>query len=110
MDYVGMNPNPANAKGADTATAAADFGSLKGDLMSTVEACIAAAGEPEVMSGFEEFGATWSTDLEKTGLHGESVGGTTHLTVADGVGTDAENAAGQSVDAPAPSAPRIRLV
>ncbi|MFB9661852.1 hypothetical protein ACFFXY_19120 [Glycomyces mayteni] len=107
---MGMNPGPANAKGGETIAAADAYGTLRGELLSIVDKCVTAAGEPEVVTGYDEFGATWSTDLAKSAEHGESVGTTTHLTVGDGVGTDAGNAGLQSVDAPAPSAPGINLV
>jgi hypothetical protein len=105
-----MNPNEANGKGGLTIASAEDFGALKGDLLGIVNQCVAAAGEAEVVEGYDEFGATWSTDLGKTADHGVSVGDTTHATVGDGVGTDAENAGLQGVDAPVPSAPGINLV
>jgi hypothetical protein len=110
MDRIGMNPNEANAKGGQTIASAESFGALQGELLSIVDKCVTAAGEPEVATGYDEFGATWSTDLAKTAEHGRSVGTTTHLTVGDGVGTDAANAGLQSVPAPAPSAPGINLV
>lgn len=110
MGYLGMNPNEANFKGGQTIASAEAYGTLQGELLSIVGKCVSAAGEPEVVNGYDEFGATWSTDLAKTAAHGESVGTTTHLTVGDGVGTDADNAGLQSVDAPPPSAPGINLV
>ncbi|MCC3761605.1 hypothetical protein K3N28_00760 [Glycomyces sp. TRM65418] len=109
MDFLGMNPDSANANGEQIMTLAESFGSLQGELMSIVEGCIAAAGEPEVIGGYEEFGATWSTDLARTAAHGASVGGTTLITVADGVGVDAENAALQAVDAPDVAPPAIAM-
>jgi hypothetical protein len=110
MDRIGMNPNEANAKGGRTIAAAESFGTLQGELLSIVDKCVTAAGEPEVVTGYDEFGATWSTDLAKTAEHGQSVGTTTHATVGDGVGTDTANAGLQGVEAPAPSAPGINLV
>jgi len=110
MDRIGMNPGGANFKGGQTIASAESFGALQGDLLSIVDKCVTAAGEPEVVTGYDEFGATWATDLAKTAEHGASVGTTTHLTVGDGVGTDAANAGLQDVDAPRPSAPGINLV
>ena len=100
MDYVGMNPNEANASGGQTITLSESYQSLRGDLMGAVGRCIDAAGEPEVAGGYEDFGEEWATDLNTTAAHGESVGGTTVLSVADGVETDTENAG--TVDIPAP--------
>ncbi|RRS00497.1 hypothetical protein [Glycomyces terrestris] len=105
-----MNPDQASAKGGLTIDSADRFGALKGELLGIVNQCVAAAGEPEVVEGYDEFGATWSTDLAKTADHGVSVGGTTHATVGEGVGTDTDNAGLQSVDAPLPSAPSIKPV
>lgn len=110
MDRLGMNPHEANTKGSLTIDSAENFGTLQGELISIVDRCVEAAGETEVVNGYDEFGITWATDLAKTADHGVSVGGTTHLTVGDGVSTDTANAEAQSVDAPAPSAPRINLV
>jgi hypothetical protein len=110
MDYLGMNPDEASGKGSLTIASAEQFGTLQGELLGIVNQCVAAAGEAEVIEGYDEFGATWSTDLAKTADHGVSVGDTTHLTVGDGVSTDAANAEAQSVDAPAASAPGINLV
>ena len=110
MDFIGMNPNPAGAGGEQITSLSENFASLQGELMSIVEGCIAAAGEPEVISGYNEFGATWSTDLAKTAAHGVSVGGATVGSVTDGVGTDAQNAALQTVDAAPVSAPGIALI
>jgi hypothetical protein len=107
MDYLGMNPNQANSAGTQTMSLSESYRSLQGDLMGAVRDCIDAAGEPEVVGGYESFGETWSTDLAKTADHGESVGGTTRLTVADGVETDSENANTNDVPAPAVSAPGI---
>ncbi|WP_155830431.1 hypothetical protein [Glycomyces tenuis] len=104
-----MNPGPANAGGQQTMSLSESFATLQGEMMSIMEGCIAAAGEPEVIGGYEQFGSTWSTDLAATAEHGKSVGATTHLTVADGVGVDADNAALQTVDAPDPSLPGINL-
>jgi hypothetical protein len=107
MDYVGMNPNQANAGGNETMTLAESYGSLRGDLMGTLEGCIAAAGEPEVTGGYEDFGEKWSTDLAKTAEHGERVGGNTKITVTDGVTTDQENYYGFLVNPPEIKPPTI---
>jgi hypothetical protein len=109
MDFIGMNPNQANANGTETMTISESFATLQGDLMAVVQGCIACAGEPEVVAGYEEFGGRWTTDLAATAAHGQSVGATTLITVQDGVGTDAINALIQSLNAPAPAAPGIGL-
>lgn len=107
MGYVGMNPNQANAGGNETMTLAESYGSLRGDLMGTLEGCIAAAGEPEVTGGYEGFGEKWSTDLAKTADHGESVGGNAKITVTDGTATDQDNLGGYLLDVPRPKPPTI---
>jgi hypothetical protein len=107
MDYLGMNPDPASAAGTQTMSLSESYRSLKGELTSAVQTCMDFAGEIEVVNGYKEFGETWATDLAKTAAHGESVGSATHLTVADGVATDSENARTNDVPAPAVSAPGI---
>jgi hypothetical protein len=107
MDYVGMNPNQASAGGNETMTLAESYGSLRGDLMGTLESCIAAAGEPEVTGGYEDFGEKWSTDLALTAEHGRSVGGNATITVTDGTGTDQDNALGFGILPPMPAPPTI---
>jgi len=107
MDYVGMNPNQASAGGSETMTLAESYGSLRGDLMGTLEGLIAAAGEPEVIGGYEDFGEQWSTDLAKTAEHGESVGGNAKITVTDGTTTDQENYGNFLVDITQPTPPTI---
>ncbi|MEU5873473.1 hypothetical protein AB0A73_18190 [Glycomyces sp. NPDC047369] len=107
MDYVGMNPARASAGGDETMTLAESYGGLRGDLMGTLESCIAAAGEPEVTGGYEDFGERWSTDLAKTAAHGESVGGNAKITVTDGTATDQDNTGGYLLDVPRPKPPTI---
>jgi hypothetical protein len=107
MDFVGMNPSRANAGGEEVMTLSESYGSLRGDLMGTLEGAIAAAGEPEVLGGYEDFGERWSTDLAKTAAHGESVGGTAKITVTEGVGADAENYGNYLVEVPQPKPPTI---
>ncbi|PRY55018.1 hypothetical protein B0I28_113128 [Glycomyces artemisiae] len=108
MDYLGMNPNRASAGGDEVMTLAESYGSLRGDLMGTLEGAIAAAGEPEVLSGYEDFGEKWSTDLARTAAHGESVGGSAKLTVTDGVDTDDLNYGNFLIDPPDPTPPTIQ--
>lgn len=103
MDEFGTNPNPASASGTETMTLAESYRTLRSDLMGSVGRCVGAAGEPEVTAGYEQFGETWATDLNATAAHGESVGGTTVLSVSDGVSTDGENAGTVDIPAPRPS-------
>lgn len=103
MDEFGTNPNRASASGSETMTLSESFQSLRADLMGSVGRCIDAAGEPEVTGAYEEFGEKWATDLNATAAHGASVGGTTVLSVTDGVSTDSENAGTVDIPAPKPS-------
>jgi hypothetical protein len=103
MGDVGMNPGEASASGNQTMTLSESYQSLRSDLMESVGRCTDAAGEPEVAAAYQDFGERWATDINTTAAHGESVGATTTLSVADGVTTDAENARTVDVPAPAPS-------
>ncbi len=107
MDYLGMNPDPANAAATETMSLSESYRSLQGDLMGAVRDCLDSAGEPEVVGGYEEFGETWATALAKTADHGESVGGTAKITVTDGTVTDQDNFDGFWMDVPRPKLPTI---
>ncbi|RRR98236.1 hypothetical protein [Glycomyces terrestris] len=109
MDFLGTNPNQAAAAAESTTALAASFRTLQADLLSTVERCRAAAGEPEVADGYDAFGSTWSVELAGIAAHGESVGGAATASVAEAAGTDGANASGfGGIDAPPVAPPAIR--
>ncbi|WP_199042886.1 hypothetical protein [Glycomyces salinus] len=103
MAATGVNPSSASAGASRTISESDSFASLEGDMRAIVEGCVAAAGESEVVSGYDEFGATWATELALVAEHGESVGSTSQISVSDHVDTDTVNAEGHTVYVPHPS-------
>ncbi|WP_335988845.1 hypothetical protein [Glycomyces sp. MUSA5-2] len=100
MDFLGTNPNQAAGAAESTMTVAESFRTLQSDLMACIDRCVAAAGEPEVIAGYNSFGPTWSTALAGIAVHGESVGGTALVTVADIANVDFTNLGGYQVAPP----------
>ncbi|GAB3996521.1 hypothetical protein GCM10029992_16890 [Glycomyces albus] len=103
MAATGVNPGSASTGASQIVTQSDSFATLEGDMRSIIEAASAAAGESEVTSGYDEFGATWATQLALVAEHGESVGSNAHVSISDHVDTDTVNAEGHTVYVPHPS-------
>lgn len=104
----GVNPNQATTAGVRAQADAGAVLPLDAALSQAITGALAAAGEPEVMSGYEAFHADWSGALAEIARHGDDVGTNTAGVAGHSTNTDIDISGGYTATAgEVPPAPGI---